>query len=120
MDNRLKEIRKSLGFQQKEIAKFLDVSISTYSRYESSIMEINSYTLKKLAEYFNVSVDYILCRTDFPMPPLNGPKNKTFRPSAKEMDYVQKFRALDKRGKKNVEDTLLREFALLRKNKNKE
>lgn len=117
MDNRLKEIRKSLSFPQKEVAKFLDVSISTYSRYESSVMEINSYTLKKLAEYFNVSVDYILCRTDIPAPTATNNKDKNFRPSTKEIEYIKKFRSLDKRGKKNVEDTLQREFALSRKNK---
>lgn len=119
MKNRLKEIRKSLGFPQKEISAFLDVSISTYSRYESNVMEMNSQTLRKLAEYFNVSVDYILCRTDLPNSQPgsinNAGKSKEFRASIKEMDYIKKFRSLDKRGKKCVEDTLAREYALATK-----
>ena len=53
---------------QEVIAKFLNVSIATYSRYESGEIEMTSSTLDKLAEFFETSIDYLLGRTDKKIP----------------------------------------------------
>ncbi|WP_312941704.1 helix-turn-helix transcriptional regulator [Oscillibacter sp.] len=46
------------------MAKLLSVSQATYSRYESGILDIPSISLNKLADFYKVSVDYLLGRTD--------------------------------------------------------
>ncbi len=59
---RLKELRKQNNKSQEEVAKFLDSKQSNYSKYELEIVEPNISTLKKLADYYNVSIDYLVGR----------------------------------------------------------
>ena len=61
---RLKELRAEKGATQKEVADFICCSSQVYSRYEREVREPDIDTLCKLADYFNVTVDYIVCRTD--------------------------------------------------------
>ncbi len=61
---RLKELRKKHNLQQKDIAKYLQVAQSTYSYWEQEKFEPDTATLNKLAEYYGVSVDYLLGRTN--------------------------------------------------------
>ena len=63
---RLKELRLSHNLKQSDMANLLDVSIRTYQRYESSDNETDFKTLIFLADYFDVSTDYLLGRTDNP------------------------------------------------------
>lgn len=62
--DRLREIREDKDLLQKDIAKILNVSQQTYSRYESGEISIDKNSLIILADYYNTSVDYLLCRTD--------------------------------------------------------
>lgn len=62
MKNRLRELRKSKGLLQKDIANILSISVSTYSYWEMGKFDIDLKSLQSLADYFNVSIDYILCR----------------------------------------------------------
>ena len=57
---RLKELRNAKGLYQKDIANELNIAISTYSYWEQGKIEPDNTTLKKLADYFGVSVDYLL------------------------------------------------------------
>ena len=61
---RLKELREEKGATQKEVADFIGCSSLVYSRYERGVREPDIDALCKLADYFNVTVDYIVCRTD--------------------------------------------------------
>ena len=61
---RLKELRVEKGATQKEVAGFIGCSSLVYSRYEREVREPDVDALCKLADYFNVTVDYIVCRTD--------------------------------------------------------
>ena len=61
---RLKELRAEKGATQKEVADVIFCSPLVYSRYERGERELDIDTLCKLADYFNVTVDYIVCRTD--------------------------------------------------------
>ena len=63
---RLKEIRKSKGISQIKLAMYLNTSQNTISRYETGEREPGINELIKIADYFNVSVDYLLGRTDNP------------------------------------------------------
>lgn len=62
--NRLKEIREDRDLFQKDIAKFLNIDQSNYSKYELGKINIPIDTLHKLADYYNTSIDYLLYRTD--------------------------------------------------------
>lgn len=62
--DRLKELRKEFKKDRYEIANFLNVSYSTIAKYESGVRSPDKETLDKLASYFNVSVDYLLGRSD--------------------------------------------------------
>lgn len=63
---RLKEIRKKRGITQLKLAMDLNISQNTISRYETGEREADYATLIRLADYFNVSLDYLLERTDDP------------------------------------------------------
>ena len=63
---RLKEIRKSKGISQLKMSMDLNTNQNTISRYETGEREPGINELIKIADYFNVSVDYLLCRTDYP------------------------------------------------------
>lgn len=63
---RLKELRKEKGISQLRLATELNTSQNTISRYETGEREPGIDELIKIADYFNVSVDYLIGRTDKP------------------------------------------------------
>ena len=63
---RLRAIRKMRGISQLKLALDLNTSQNTISRYETGEREPGIKELIALADYFNVSVDYLLERTDNP------------------------------------------------------
>lgn len=56
----LKTIRKNKGITQQKLAKDFNVAIGTVSMWETDKRDPDSYTIARLAQYFNVSVDYLL------------------------------------------------------------
>lgn len=63
---RLKELRIKKGITQLRLAMELNMSQNTVSRYENESREAGYNELIKIADYFNVSIDYLLERTDNP------------------------------------------------------
>ena len=63
---RLTKLRKEGKLTQKDIATFLNISQPAYQQFESGKKKMNLETMEKLADYFNVSTDYLLGKTDFP------------------------------------------------------
>lgn len=61
--DRLKELREEKELTQEELGKFLNVSRQTISGYEAGSIEPSIKNLIKLADIFNVSLDYLLGRT---------------------------------------------------------
>lgn len=61
---RLKQLRKELKQTQTQIANYLGISVSAYGNYELGQREPDHATLSKLADYFGVSVDYLLGRSE--------------------------------------------------------
>ena len=53
-------LRKQKGLTQKDMADFLGISRQAYANYETGNREPDLTTLKRIAEYFNVSVDFIV------------------------------------------------------------
>lgn len=78
---RLKEIREDRDFAQKEIAHILKTTQQQYSKYELGIRIIPADKLCILADFYNVSIDYLLGRTDERKPysksKINTPKTFT-------------------------------------------
>lgn len=64
--NNLKSTRVDRDIKQKDIAKILNVSQNTYSQYETGTIALTAEVLIKLADFYNVSIDYLLDRTDNP------------------------------------------------------
>ena len=62
----LKGIREDRDIKQRELAKYLNVSQNTYSQYETGVISLTAEVLIKLADYYNVSIDYLLDRTNNP------------------------------------------------------
>ena len=62
---RLNELRKSRAVPARILAEFLGIGVRSYRAYESGDREPNFETLVKIADYFCVSTDYLLCRDDF-------------------------------------------------------
>lgn len=62
----LRSIREDNDIKQKDIAKYLNISQNTYSQYETGVISLTAEVLIKLANYYNVSIDYLLDRTDNP------------------------------------------------------
>lgn len=63
---RLKQIRKENGISQLKLAIELNTNQNTISRYETGEREPGINELIRIADYFNVSIDYLLERTDNP------------------------------------------------------
>lgn len=61
----LAKLRKKRGFLQKEIAAYLNMTVATISNYEKGVHTPDLNTLVKLAEFYDVSTDYLLQRTKY-------------------------------------------------------
>lgn len=77
----LKSLRKQMGITQQEIAKTINTSRSCISNYESGNRQPDNETIKLLADYFDVSVDYLFGRSEV----------KTLIKSNSLMKDIQKF-----------------------------
>ena len=62
----LRGIREDRDIRQKDVAAYLNVSQNTYSQYETGVISLTAEVLIKLADYYNVSIDYLLDRTSNP------------------------------------------------------
>ena len=65
---RIRDLRDYHDKTQQEIADILNMHRSVYRRYESGEREAPAWVVVKLADYYGVSTDYLLGRTDNPAP----------------------------------------------------
>jgi len=66
LGERLVQLKQERNLLQKDIAKDVGLSLRAYQYYERDQKDPTSAVLQKLADYFDVSVDYLLGRTDNP------------------------------------------------------
>ncbi len=66
MRNRLKELRRGRGYTQISLQMQTGIEQALLSKFENGERIPPTETLVRLAEFYNVSIDYILCRTDKP------------------------------------------------------
>jgi transcriptional regulator with XRE-family HTH domain len=65
--NRLKELRDEHKWLQKDVAEIAGVKLGTYSKWEQGSLDLSNargYNLEKLADAFEVSVDYLMGRSN--------------------------------------------------------
>lgn len=65
---RIKELRKEKGITQSEMAELLECKERHYQRIEYGQINVPSLTLERLADYFEVSTDYLLGRSEYREP----------------------------------------------------
>lgn len=66
---RMRDLRDDHDQSQQTIADLLNMHRSVYRRYESGERETPAWVVVKLADFYQVSTDYLLGRTDDPTPP---------------------------------------------------
>ena len=66
MENNLKLLRKSRGYTQIALQMKTGIEQALLSKFENGERLPPTETLIRLADFYNVSIDYILCRTDTP------------------------------------------------------
>ena len=67
--NRLRDLREDKDLKQRDLAELLKVHQTTYSDYELNRLNIPVAALHALADFYNVSIDYLLGRTNDNTPP---------------------------------------------------
>ena len=66
--NRLRDLREDRDLKQRDLAKVLQIHQTTYSDYELERLNVPVLALHMLADFYNVSVDYLLGRTNIKTP----------------------------------------------------
>ena len=64
MYKRIRELREDRELSQTQVAKMLGMSQTGYSKYETGENDLPTQVLKKLADFYGTSIDYMLERTD--------------------------------------------------------
>jgi transcriptional regulator with XRE-family HTH domain len=64
--NRLKDLRIDADLTQEQLAKHLNITRSALANYETGLREPGYEILIKIADFFEISLDYLLCRTNIP------------------------------------------------------
>lgn len=64
-NKRLRAIRMENGLTQQNMADKLEISLNAYQKYEQAERSPSLECLVKIADIFDVSLDYLLCRDDF-------------------------------------------------------
>lgn len=64
MYKRIRDLREDKDLPQTQIASMLNISQTTYSRYENGVLDIPTEILLKLASFHNTSIDYLLEKTN--------------------------------------------------------
>lgn len=105
--NTLKKFRKERGFTQQEVADYLNVGRSSYTKYESAVHIPDIYVLDKLATLFNVTIDELVGRCVPEQKEDNSGKQALFQ-------LVEKLRQLPPEDIKEIESYV--EFKHAKKN----
>lgn len=66
--NRLRDLREDRDLKQKDLAEYLQIHQTTYSDYELGNANVPVEALHKLADFYGVSIDYLLGRTKVKQP----------------------------------------------------
>ncbi|MCL2108114.1 MAG: helix-turn-helix domain-containing protein [Oscillospiraceae bacterium] len=92
LHNRLKLIREFHNLRQREVAVKLGVTREAYSMYESGRHQMSYENLSILADFYHLSVDYLLGRD----------QKEVFMCTSAEREHIERLRVVDERGRGTV------------------
>lgn len=87
LGKRLKQLREEKEKTQTEIAQLLQITAQAYSNYERDLRIPDAAMLQKLGDYFNVTIDYLLGRSNI-RKPISNPYNLT----EQELELFEKIK----------------------------
>ena len=90
--NRIKKLRQEKGVYQADLAKYLGLKQQTISAYENGTNEPDLKTLNKIAKYFDVSIDYLIGRSN-----VRDPADKIAQAIGDEQDLKRFWEEVKKR-----------------------
>ncbi|WP_199427066.1 helix-turn-helix domain-containing protein [Thermaerobacillus caldiproteolyticus] len=102
LGDRLKKLRLEKKLTQEELGKRINVTKVSISGYENGNRTPDTETLQKLADFFNVTTDYLLGRTDNP----NSPKNDDIPEELKDPELGLFFKELKEASEERREQLL--------------
>lgn len=94
--NRIKTLRETNSWRQKDLAAILNTSPQTVGHYKNDDRDIDSATICRLCDIFGCTADYLLCRSELPSPEL----------TPEEIALLQAFRRADDRARTVVHAAL--------------
>lgn len=97
--NKLKLLRTERGESLEKIAKYLNVTIQTVSNYENEKRDMSPDTIIKLSEYFKVSTDYLLGKSD-----IRNPEKVNINDA--DVAFASGVKALNETNKMIIKNTL--------------
>lgn len=99
--NRLKQLREEKKLFQSDLAKHLGVSITAITYYENEKRDMSPDTIIKLADYFGVSTDYLLGKSD-----IRNPENIQIDIDEADVAFASGFKGLNDTNKMIIKNTL--------------
>lgn len=113
--NNLGMLRKKNGFTQQQVADYLSINRSTYTKYETGVSEPSIITIRKLAELFSVDANTLI--EDIQDPHLAEESSYHYNLTKNERDIIAYYRKLDDNEKKRIRVIIAR---MLQANENNE
>ena len=86
LGKRIQELRKQIGLTQAQLAAKIEISHTHLTRYESKNIQPPADVLQRLANVFDVSIDYLV----------NGNKSDKVEQTLKDAELIKQFKQLDK------------------------
>ena len=90
MTNRIRELREEKNLRQSDLARETGIDQRTISNYETGKSNPDGFALVKLADFFNVSVDYLIGRTNYDFFSAES-KKKLIKDIQKALDQLKKM-----------------------------
>ena len=102
----LKLLRQEYGISQQRLAEAIGVSQPSINKYENHNIEPEIEVLRRMADYFNTSIDYIVGHTDIRR---KIEHTDVYHPNQFETEVITRFRALDEEEKQCI-DMMIKTF----------
>lgn len=108
MKNRLKEVRLSTGMTQEDFAESVGVSKTTYNNYETGRREPRSDFWMAVSDKYNITVDYLIGRSDDPRGTKGKPPANTLVVTNDEIALVKNYRLCTKESQSAIQQIAAR------------
>ena len=90
MRNRIRDLREDRDLRQSDLAEKTGIDQRTISNYETGKTAPDAYALIKLADFFDVSIDYLICRVKYDYS-TNDKKNRIIDNIQKQLEELKRY-----------------------------